>query len=100
IDDDVKEDVRIYNADDCRSAFGLRQWLEKLRAESVAAGVSIDRPGAGSPEAPESVQERIARVRPVQQQLLEGIPENAQSRSPVEHARWLLAHLLEWHRRE
>lgn len=30
---DVREAVRSYNRDDCISAFGLRDWLERLRAE-------------------------------------------------------------------
>jgi uncharacterized protein len=33
-------------------------------------------------------------------QLLEGIPSEPEERSEEQQARWLLAHLLEWHRRE
>ena len=38
IADDIKATVRAYNEDDCRSAAGLRDWLEVLRAKLIADG--------------------------------------------------------------
>jgi hypothetical protein len=34
------------------------------------------------------------------ERLLQGLPEEASERTPEQHAKWLLAHMLEWHRRE
>src|SRR2546428_276489 len=44
IEDQQKENVRVYNADDCYSAARLQGWLEQLRAGLIEQGAAIDRP--------------------------------------------------------
>ena len=64
------------------------------------AAQPLPRPEPGSGDANEGVAEEVGRVRPVMDALLAGLPEEEERRSPEESARYVLAHLLEWHRRE
>ncbi|MEO6462808.1 MAG: TM0106 family RecB-like putative nuclease [Candidatus Eisenbacteria bacterium] len=92
--------VEAYNRDDCLSARALRDWLESLRAELVAGGAEIARP-VGEPGDPsEEVGEREARTLALAERLRAGVPEDAAARSDEQNACWLLANLLDWHRRE
>jgi len=95
-----RENVRTYNADDCYATRYLRGWLELLRQRRIDAGDTIDRPPLVPGKEPESVGLWLAKVRPVKEQLLQGLPLDAGARNAEEQGRWLLAHLLEFHRRE
>lgn len=92
--------VERYNREDCVSAEKLRGWLESLRAEVEADGVELSRPEPKSGDASEKIEETAAETELVMMALLEGISPEVEERSDEEQARWLLAHLLEWHRRE
>src|SRR5258705_10699050 len=92
--------VEGYNRDDCFSAAALREWLEGLRADWEAKGSPIARPSIELAEAPEQLEERQVAVRALMARLLEGVPADSAQRSAEQHARWLLAQLLEFHRRE
>ncbi len=101
LDAPMRAVVEAYNRDDCVSTLALRDWLESLRAELEAAGESMPRPPADpAGEAPEEVGEREARIAALAARLAEGVPDDPAARMPEAHARWLLAHLLDWHRRE
>src|SRR5688572_13626678 len=58
------------------------------------------RPAPQSGAAPEELSEALARVQRVAGQLTDGVPADEKERTPHQHARWLLAQLLSWHRRE
>lgn len=92
--------VEGYNRDDCFSTAALRDWLEKLRAEAIAAGDPIERPPTPDGAASEALTERQARVEALVQRLAAGIPEEPSERTPEQTAQWTLAHTLDWHRRE
>lgn len=94
------EAVERYNREDCVSAEKLEDWLESLRARAEARGVSLPRPELKSGDASERVEETSDETREVMDELLAGIPPDPGERNEEEQARWLLAHLLEWHRRE
>lgn len=96
----VRDVVEGYNRDDCLSTRHLRDWLEKVRAEVEAQGTTVPRPAAKEGTASQSVDERAERVESLRQKLLSGIPEAPVEQSVEQHARWLLAYLLDWHRRE
>ncbi|MDG4882008.1 TM0106 family RecB-like putative nuclease [Mesorhizobium sp. WSM4884] len=101
VSEETRATVRAYNEDDCLSTAALRAWLEDRRAEAIAAGLEVPRPAAGDDGAPnENVAAWLARIAPVIEQLLEGIPDDPAERSEEQQARWLLANLLDWHRRE
>ena len=94
------KEVESYNRDDCQSTWALRDWLERRRAEREAAGDPVPRPAppesAGKPETKE--RERVARE--LAARLTADVPADPALRTSEQRARVLLAHLLEWHRRE
>jgi hypothetical protein len=92
--------VETYNRDDCASACALRNWLEGVRAHLVARGSTIERPGAESAEPTEEIGERQQRVAALVERLTRDVPADAIGRTPEQHARWILANTLDWHRRE
>jgi predicted RecB family nuclease len=102
-DASILEEIRLYNQDDCRSNAELRDWLEAQRpALALRLGMTaLDRrTPPEEKERPQSLRdERVARLA---RQLLEGIPLDPELRrqDPQLQGRWLLANLLEWHRRE
>ncbi len=81
------EDIRAYNEDDCRSLYLLHRWLLDLRP--------VELPWLLPPEArerTEETKERSEELEALRAELLEGAAEG--------DPRWLLAQLLEYHRRE
>ncbi len=100
ITDEILSAVEGYNRDDCFSTLALREWLEELRSGMVANGHRIPRPehGEGSPS--EAMDEAMTRVHELAEQLTQGIPVDRNERSDEQQAQWILAQLLEWHRRE
>ncbi len=98
--DELRDAIQGYNRDDCLSAMRLRDWLEDRRREMEQSGVSVTRPTLQSGEASEDLAEQLTRVRAVASALLEGVPADPNQRTPDQQARYVLAHLLEWHRRE
>ena len=92
--------VRRYNRDDCLSAAALRDWLETLRADGIASGHDIPRPVLIPKEPDDKLTEREAAVRALMDRLAADVPIDVNERSKEQQARWLLAQLLEFHRRE
>lgn len=97
---ETREAVAGYNKDDCRSTEALRDWLERLRAEVIAAGTEVPRPEVKAAEPPPDVGALEARQIAARARLLEGLPPEAAVAGHADHPRWLLAYLLDWHRRE
>jgi uncharacterized protein len=97
---DLKETVAAYNRDDCVSARALRDWLEVVRAELVTAGTPIDRPPPPTDEVSEDLTARQLRIEKLVKRLTGDVPADVQERSADQQARWILAHTLDWHRRE
>ena len=48
----------------------------------------------------EKIDDRARQVQALQARLTAGVSANRDERNEDEQARWLLAHLLDWHRRE
>jgi len=92
--------IKAYNAEDCRSTLELHRWLEACRDQADAKWGPIPRAEPKDGTAPESVADRAARVAVLAEQLTLGLPESREERDDEEQARWLLAQMLEWHRRE
>lgn len=98
---DILAQVEGYNRDDCLSTLRLRDWLERLRAErETTTGTPIPRPQPVGGEPPDNLAKRLEEVAVRMDALLAGVPEDPQERTPEEQGRWLLAQLLEFHRRE
>jgi predicted RecB family nuclease len=100
ITEDVKKVVVGYNRDDCVSALRLRDWLEQLRSKLVADGVQIERPPPKSAQPSEDLDERQRKLAALVQRLTADVPADKVQRTPEQHARWILANTLDWHRRE
>lgn len=96
----LRTTVQGYNDDDCRSTASLRDWLEDERRKLEGCGVDIPRPSIGDGAASEELDQRQKLVTAVVSQLLDGIPANTEECSAHQAGQWMLAQLLDWHRRE
>ncbi len=97
----IREAIEGYNRDDCVSTLRLRDWLEDRRRELEAGKAApLPRPGPKTGEATENLSAYLERVRAVEARLIAGIPSDEGQRTEEQKAKWLLAQLLEWHRRE
>ncbi|MBI2780899.1 MAG: TM0106 family RecB-like putative nuclease [Chloroflexi bacterium] len=102
VGEDILRSIAGYNRDDVLSNWKLRDWLEDRRVDlAKRLGRVIPRPPvepeAQDPEPLDATQQQIADLVAA---LVDGVPVNELDRSKDEHARWLLAQLLDWHRRE
>jgi predicted RecB family nuclease len=86
-DGSLLEGIRAYNEEDCRSLYDLHRWLLEQRPAEVAW-----RPPAEHREPSEETKERLTERERVRAELLDSAEEGG--------PRWLLAQLLEYHRRE
>lgn len=100
IDVSVRDAVAGYNRDDCESARALRNWLEIRRTELISAGQQVPRPPASEAAPSEALSDWQTRIAGLMVRLTSDVPEDQKGRTPEQHARWLLAHCLDWHRRE
>jgi predicted RecB family nuclease len=104
----VLDEIRSYNRTDCESTWRLRDWLEARRAElSLLLGREIRRPGPGAPgpavlaEAEREREEATDPALALAASLSDGVDGLPDETTPAEvRARWLLAQLVQWHRRE
>ena len=92
--------VEGYNREDCESAVRLRDWLEHLRGEVVAGGGNLPRPEFREGDASEAISELDEALQRLRDGLLVGVPVDPEERSEAERARFVLAHMMEFHRRE
>jgi predicted RecB family nuclease len=101
-DDALKNAIAGYNRDDCLSTHRLRDWLELQRAAAEAKfEVTLPRPLVGD-QAPisEELSDRIRAVRELTTRLTADIPPAPTDQTDADRHTWLVAHLLDWHRRE
>jgi predicted RecB family nuclease len=98
---DLLKTIEGYNRDDCLSALRLRDWLEDRRKElETKCGRELLRPTPQSGEPPEKLSARLVEVRAIMARLLAPLPADETLWSEEHRAIWLLAQMLEWHRRE
>lgn len=100
VSEETKSTVLSYNKDDCQSASALRNWLETLRAQLVAKGTDIPRPTPGDGSPNEKITDWILKIRQLEGKLTADVPVDPEQRNPEQQARWILANILDWHRRE
>jgi predicted RecB family nuclease len=97
----ILQEIEDYNRDDVLSTARLRDWLEALRIElRWLTAQDVPRPTPVSGDAPVDTAAADARVAEVAAALTADVPVEPTERSNEQHARWLLAQLLSWHRRE
>jgi predicted RecB family nuclease len=102
--DDVDEQTRLivkdYNKDDCISTKYLRNWLEEQRAKLISQGTTIPRPAPEDGAASENITDHQQRIQPLFDALVKDVPFEKENRTDEQQARWLLANMLDWYRRE
>ena len=92
--------VEDYNREDCESAARLRDWLEALRQDCITAGHALPRPPLEDGAPAEEIGALDKQLQALRDGLLAGVPTDAALRSAEQQARFVLAHLMEFHRRE
>jgi predicted RecB family nuclease len=100
----ILAEIEAYNRDDCVSTLRLRDWLEEQRtALETEMGEALARPSVVAEEARED-SERQQEIQALADTLVEGIEEDPEhglrDALDPERGRWMLAQLLNWHRRE
>jgi len=94
------DEIEAYNKEDCLSLVGLQQWLETRRTEAEEQFGTIPRPAVRDDGPSEELTERERYLEDLAARLRQGVPLEADDRTPEEQARWLLGDLVHWHRRE
>jgi uncharacterized protein len=98
---DILQRIEAYNHDDVISNQLLRDWLEARRPELEAiTGVPVPRPAPREGAPTDDLADHLARIEDLSNRLTAGVNADAGLRTANEQARWLLAQLLSWHRRE
>ncbi|TWT91793.1 ATP-dependent RecD-like DNA helicase [Botrimarina colliarenosi] len=97
ITDEDRESIASYNRDDCLSTWALRDWLERLRDERLAAGETLVRPEDSAGDGSDEIQATDEELDRVAKRLTAGLPEDE---SGDRHPHRLLANLLPYYRRE
>ena len=96
----VLDAVEGYNRDDCLSTLYLRNWLEGIRARMIEVGNEIPRPPLLDGAPSEDLDDAMTRTRRLAEDLTRDLLVDRRERSAEQQAVWILAQLLEWHRRE
>ena len=98
--DDLLFRIEEYNRDDCLSTMHLRDWLEAQRTDLEGEiGTELPRPTVPEPEETED-SEAQKEVNALVHSLTSNLPESTDQMTDSQHGQWLLAQLLNWHRRE
>jgi len=96
----LRAELESYNRDDCLSTLRLAAWLEERRQELQAlTGQPVPRPALRDEER-DREQEPAVETAALFEALTAGLPPDDAELDGDQRARRLLAHLLEFHRRE
>ncbi len=95
-----RDAVESYNCDDCRATAALQAWLEERREEWAAKGRRVPRPEEKTGEASEAVAEQAGEVKAAFEELTGALPDDREEWGEEHRGQWLLAHQLEYFRRE
>ncbi|MEI7668806.1 MAG: TM0106 family RecB-like putative nuclease, partial [Pseudomonadota bacterium] len=97
---DMKDAIALYNLDDCKSTEALHKWLEKLRQELIDSGEDIPRPVFEYQDPSDRVTDFELSIRPLIEALTNDVPPEKNDRTPEQQARFILANMLAYYRRE
>jgi predicted RecB family nuclease len=92
--------VQAYNQDDCVSTQALRDWLEGIRSTLIKGGEDVARPAPGDADPTEAISDWQKKIEELSGRLTADVPADIEARTNEQQARWLLANVLDWHRRE
>ncbi|MGC1240790.1 MAG: TM0106 family RecB-like putative nuclease, partial [Chryseosolibacter sp.] len=94
---DTVRTVEDYNEDDCLATAALHGWLEDLRKQHEQQYM---RPELKFGEANENIQVNDTRAQALFKALTQQLPEDRSTWTAEDNAKWLLAHQIEYFRRE
>lgn len=97
---ETAEIIQDYNQDDCLATEAVHHWLEKLREELIQKGDTVSRPVLESGEPKDNVKDIETRAQSLFEGLVEGLPEDKTNLNEEQKAKWLLANLVDYFRRE
>ncbi len=96
----LRQAIQDYNRDDCISTLQLRGFLEDQRSQLEGQlGRELPRPATPPPEETTDSEDQ-QNVNRLVKALLAGLPTEHSEMDSDQRATWLLAQLLNWHRRE
>lgn len=98
-DDGILEEIRAYNEADCHSTHLLREWLLERKSDAEQR-FDLEVPWRPAPDPHVPDADAAAELDTLQRQLIAGLPADPSDRDPDQRSLWLLAHLLDYHRRE
>ena len=97
----ILDEIAEYNEEDCVSTLKLRDWLLELRDEAEAKfGREI---AWEEPEERERTEEALKEAEEtdrLREALLAGVPDDLAGATDEQRALWLMAQLVDYHRRE
>lgn len=89
-----------YNEDDCRATEALHVWLEDVRSGMIKAGVDLNRPEVKTGEASEEIQQQDTWSLAIYNGLISSLPEDRTQWTEEHKVKWLVAHQIDYFRRE
>jgi predicted RecB family nuclease len=97
----ILDEIAEYNEEDCVSTLKLRDWLLGLREEAEADfGPAIRWEEPEERELSEEALEEGAETDRLREALLAGVPDDLAGATDEQRALWLMAQLVDYHRRE
>ena len=97
---EMRDVIKEYNKDDCRSTEALFKWLCQLRQELRENGEDIPAPEKPSGESKGELTKHQEMIKPILDALLKDLPADRSIHSPLQQANYLVAHMMDWYGRE
>lgn len=92
--------LELNNRDNCLATYKLREWLESICRQQLQKGVKLERPEIKTGEASVTMEEKDTQARALYDGLVVSLSENPEDWDDNDKAKWLLAHQIEYYRRE
>jgi uncharacterized protein len=92
--------IEAYNKDDCLATLALHQWIESIYQDEIAKGAELTRLEDSLGDANEAIAEGEAYARDLYDSLVSELGDDPGDWGNEEQAKWLLAHQVEFYRRE
>jgi uncharacterized protein len=92
--------IEAYNKDDCLATKALHDWIESIYQEQVNSRIALSRLENLKGEAADHIIEREEQARQLYYGLVNNLPADPEDWGNEEQAKWLLAHQVEFYRRE
>lgn len=89
-----------YNEDDCLATEALHKWLESLRTDVANKGGDMQRPELKTGEASENMLQLDTQAQALFRVITKKLPEDNDTWNEEHKALWLLAHQVDYFRRE